>query len=271
MSRWTIGWMTVVFALVCGCASGPSGPVVELPPHELLAELNRSAALVQTVDTNYVDARIYLAEHMLISAGLDGKLRFQQPGLFRLRLEHALKGPVADAGSNAEAWWLHLPEPDDVMYLGRVAAPPPAEGELPMQADEVAWALGIMPIGGPGVEIGRREGDYLVRQLEPVPEGPPRVRREFLVDGRTLGVTRFRSFFDDGKVKLEAELGEHVDLGKAPGDGLRRNVYMPTRIRLDWGEAGWLRLKLQYLKIGDKLNPAFFVVPEPDGRIIPVE
>lgn len=242
-----------------GSDAGRNGHYV--PPTsapELVAQLNKNASPIQTIESDNVDITVTQNGQPF---GISGKMAMQKDRNFRL-IASAVASTEADLGSNSQEFWFYMKrnDPPDLFFCSYNDLSQ-MQMKLPLQPDWIAEALCVQELNpseyegrdlksGKGYELVKRinyQGEQLYKGVIVATSGPNAGR-----------VVMHRMFRANGTELWRAEI---IDYQRPQDVG---NYVVPYQVKITCPEQKvTIEMKLKNCKV-NKLenNPALFTRPQ---------
>jgi hypothetical protein len=207
-------------------------PVATLPVAEIIADHNRNAALVRSLEAEpSVSIR-----SVRMGGTATGRMALVRPRDFRLSLD-SHRGRVADIGSNEHEFWVWSSRSDQKeYYVGHYDANGETSPELALKPEWIIEALGLRIIPeaearGITVERGDSASTVALVHHRYGPAGEPLVKKT-IVESQTGRIVQHLFYAPDGKTLLaKAVPAEYRSFPLGGADG-NASVVLPTRLRL---------------------------------------
>jgi hypothetical protein len=254
-----------------------TGPIAAVSPGELVAYLNKQAALLNSV--RYPDVSISVTmgkEHHTLG---DSTLICAKPRNFLLVGGKKLTGDLVQIGSNDREFWLLTKSPLEPTYVycshadfqyGRGQLPIPFDPDWALEALGMATYDTSLPYK---VDTDQRLKVHTLSVDTTTPQGV-RVRKEVVMEPNPPGnrphIRTHRVLDSAGKVIAVADVKEMVQV---PAGGAY--VQVPTRVVLEWPQQQTkMELTLGRPKVNESMTDAeaarMFNRPQPAGGVNPV-
>jgi hypothetical protein len=225
---------------------------------ELVGQLNKHAAPIQTIESDNVDITVTQNGQPF---GLNGKMAMQKDRNFRL-IASAVASTEADLGSNSQEFWFYMKrnDPPDLFFCSYNDLPQ-AQMKLPMQPDWIAEALCVQELNpseyegrdlknGKGYELVKSvqyQGENLFKGVIVATSGPNA--------GRVIMHRMFRS---NGTEFWRADI---IDYQRPQDVG---NFVVPYQVKITCKEQNaTIEMKIKNCKVNQLANnPALFARPQ---------